>query len=197
MSVARKDPRNANTAGGITSNERELQLLNEVASRNRPAFEQLYLLYHRRLERFLMRLTSRYEIAEEVINDTFWTVWEKARDFRGASLVSTWIMGIAYKHALRTLRKNGRTYVGTEMIDTMPMEEDVQGQDEMREWLTRGLAELPLEQRMVLEFTYLLGHSCEEVAAIMECPINTVKTRMFHARQKLKASLPRLAGTAQ
>jgi RNA polymerase sigma-70 factor (ECF subfamily) len=45
-----------------------------------------------------------------------------------------------------------------------------------------------------LEFAYLMGHSCEEIAEIMQCPVNTVKTRMFHARQKLRLSLPRLAG---
>jgi RNA polymerase sigma-70 factor (ECF subfamily) len=39
-----------------------------------------------------------------------------------------------------------------------------------------------------------MGHSCEEIAQIMQCPVNTVKTRMFHAREKLRRSLPRLAG---
>jgi RNA polymerase sigma-70 factor (ECF subfamily) len=45
---------------------------------------------------------------------------------------------------------------------------------------------------MVLELTYYLGHSCAEIAAIMECPVNTVKTRMFHARRKLRELLPHL-----
>jgi RNA polymerase sigma-70 factor (ECF subfamily) len=52
-----------------------------------------------------------------------------------------------------------------------------------------ALAKLPIEQRMVLEFTYYLDHSCEEVAEIMDCPVNTVKTRMFNARRKLRAIL--------
>jgi RNA polymerase sigma-70 factor (ECF subfamily) len=47
---------------------------------------------------------------------------------------------------------------------------------------------------MVLELTYLLGHSCEEIAAITDCPVNTVKTRMFHARRKLRELLPALSG---
>jgi len=50
---------------------------------------------------------------------------------------------------------------------------------------------------MVLELAYLLGHSCEEIAEIMDCPANTVKTRMFHARQKMRRSLPRLAGMSE
>ena len=66
---------------------------------------------------------------------------------------------------------------------------------EVREWLAAGLARLPLEQRMVLELAYNLGHSCEEIAQIMECPVNTVKTRMFHARRKLRTLLVTLSGS--
>jgi RNA polymerase sigma-70 factor (ECF subfamily) len=47
---------------------------------------------------------------------------------------------------------------------------------------------------MALELTYTLGHSCEEVAAILDCPVNTVKTRLFRARETLKQVLPPLAG---
>ena len=56
------------------------------------------------------------------------------------------------------------------------------------------MATLPLEQRLVLELTYFLGHSCEEIAAITDAPVNTVKTRMFHARRKLRELLPSLSG---
>jgi len=62
------------------------------------------------------------------------------------------------------------------------------------QWLSLGLERLPVEQRMALELTYTLGHSCEEVAAILDCPVNTVKTRLFRARETLKQVLPELAG---
>ncbi len=180
-----------------SSNDREFALLRRVVDRDRGAFDELYLIYHRRLARFLMRLTPRYEIAEEIINDTLWTVWEKASAFRGASLVSTWIMGIAYRHAMRALRR-ARAQGAVSFEDEAPTLVDVAQQTaETREWLECAMAELPLEQRMVLEFTYFLGHSCEEISTIMDCPVNTVKTRMFHARQKLKVSLPRLGGSAE
>jgi RNA polymerase sigma-70 factor (ECF subfamily) len=186
-----------------SSNDREFALLRRVVDRDRSAFDELYLIYHRRLARFLMRLTPRYEIAEEIINDTLWTVWDKASAFRGASLVSTWIMGIAYRHAMRALRR-ARVQGAVSFEDAGSFEDkaqtlvDVAQQTaETREWLERAMAELPLEQRMVLEFTYFLGHSCDEISTIMDCPVNTVKTRMFHARQKLKVSLPRLGGSAE
>ena len=54
--------------------------------------------------------------------------------------------------------------------------------------------QLPIEQRLVVEFTYYLGHSCADIAEIMGCPVNTVKTRMFHARRKLRVLLPELSG---
>jgi RNA polymerase sigma-70 factor (ECF subfamily) len=173
------------------TNERELELLHLVAAKDRIAFKELYLLYHRRLARFLMRMTSRHELIEEVINDTLWTVWQKASDFRGESRVSTWIVGIAYRRALKTLR---HWKVRPSQSEAELTAHDDHALDEERQWIERALAELPIEQRSVLELSYLLGHSCEEVADIMKCPVNTVKTRMFHAREKLRRSLPRLAG---
>jgi len=80
------------------------RLLQKVAAGDREAFRELYVVYHRRLARFLVRLTRRYEVAEEIINDTLWVVWRKAGEFRGDSRISTWIMGIAYRRALKTLR---------------------------------------------------------------------------------------------
>jgi RNA polymerase sigma-70 factor, ECF subfamily len=180
------------TSGGSTSNARELELLRQVAAGDRAAFKELYLIYHRRLARFLMRMTSRHDLIEEVINDTLWTVWLKAGDFRGDSLVSTWIVGITYRRALKALRRQGTAR--PMLVEEAAVAPDVQLEDENRQWLGQALAELPLEQRLVMEFSYLLGHSCEEIAQIMQCPVNTVKTRMFHAREKLRRSLPRLAG---
>lgn len=177
-----------------TSNERELELLRLVVTHDRVAFKELYVIYHRRLARFLIRMTSHHELIEEVINDTLWTVWQKAGDFRGASRVSTWIVGIAYRRALKALRHYGARNARTEGEIAAIDEHSI---DEEREWIERALAELPIEQRSVLELSYLMGHSCEEVADIMQCPVNTVKTRMFHAREKLRRSLPRLAGVKE
>lgn len=180
------------TSSGSSSNAREHELLRQVAAGDRTAFKELYLIYHRRLARFLMRMTSRHDLIEEVINDTLWTVWLKAGDFRGDSLVSTWIVGITYRRALKALRRHGTAR--PMLVEEVVVAPDVQLEAENREWLGLALAELPLEQRMVMEFSYLMGHSCEEIAQIMQCPVNTVKTRMFHAREKLRRSLPRLAG---
>ena len=62
------------TYRGATGIARETDLIARIAEGDRKAFEELYYLYHRRLARFLTRLTRRYDIAEEVVNDTFWVV---------------------------------------------------------------------------------------------------------------------------
>lgn len=172
--------------------ERDQQLLAAVAAGDRRALEELYLGYHRRLSRFLSRFTARYETIEEIINDTFMVVWQRARDFRGASRVSTWIIGIAYRTALKALRREDAHR--SEASEAREPSTDPTRDAELSDWVAHGLAQLPLEQRMVLELAYHLGHSIEEIAAITEAPVGTVKARMFHAREKLRQFLPTLAG---
>jgi len=181
---------------GPDASEREL--LERVAKgRDQAAFRTLYGNYYQRLSRLLARMSVRREDIEEVINDTFWVIWTKAGEFRGASQLSTWIIGIAYRRALNALRRAKIRPVSDE-----PFDEDsisVASTDEAEtdgQWLSLGLSRLPVEQRMALELTYTLGHSCEEVAAILDCPVNTVKTRLFRARETLKQVLPNLAGIA-
>jgi RNA polymerase sigma-70 factor (ECF subfamily) len=175
------------------NNEAELELIRRVSLRDRAALRELYLLYHRRLSRFLMRLTQRQDLAEEVINDTLLAVWNSAERFRGDSRVSTWIVGIAYRRALKSLRRRSFEIIGLEETETLVGADSVQA-CETEEWIEGALEELPIEQRLCLELAYVLGHSCEEIAAITSCSVNTVKTRLFHARRKLSTLLPRLAG---
>jgi RNA polymerase sigma-70 factor (ECF subfamily) len=183
--------RSHQSAAARGANERERELISKVAGGDRDAFRELYIHYHRRLARFLARLTRRQEDAEEVINDTLWIVWQRAAEFRGASQVSTWIMGIAYRRALNMIRRAAthERLIARESLEAEAVAGDPGQTAENRQLLNYALAQLPVEQRMVLELTYYLDHSCEEVAEIMECPVNTIKTRMFNARRKLRGIL--------
>lgn len=175
--------------------ERDSALLIAVAAGDRRALEELYLGYHRRLSRFLARFTPRYENIEEIINDTFMVVWQSAKDFRNASQVSTWIIGIAYRTALKSLRRQ-KNHTAARSLDDYPEQTvDPTADTEINDWLQHGLNRLPVEQRLTLELAYNMGHSLEEIAAITECPVGTVKARMFHAREKLRESLPSLSGS--
>jgi len=180
----------------ISTREHDNDLLVAVAAGNRQALEELYLSYHRRLARFLSRFTQRYENVEEIINDTFMVVWQSAKDFRYASQVSTWIIGIAYRTALKSLRRQ-KNHAAARSLDEYPEQTiDPTFETEVQDWLKHGLNRLPVEQRLTLELAYHMGHSLEEIAAITECPVGTVKARMFHAREKLRQYLPTLGGGA-
>ena len=178
----------------LSTKERDSELLLGVAAGNRLALEELYLGYHRRLGRFLSRFTSRYENVEEIINDTFLVVWQSAKDFRNASQVSTWIIGIAYRTALKSFRRQKNHTAALSLDDYPEQSVDPTSDAEVQDWLKHGLNRLPLEQRLTLELAYQMGHSLEEIAVITDCPVGTVKARMFHAREKLRHSLPALGG---
>jgi RNA polymerase sigma-70 factor (ECF subfamily) len=175
---------------------RDCELLRLIALGDRRALEHLYFDYHGRLGQFLSRLTGRRDAIEEAINDTFLIVWQKADQFRGDSRASTWIMGIAWRCGLKALRRSGPLPPehGEATIDSAAATDSTLASEELREWLDSGLRTLPFEQRVTMEMAYFLGHSCEEIAAIMSCPINTVKARMFQARIKLRNLLPTLGG---
>src|SRR5688572_13893852 len=85
--------------------EAEALLLAKVAARDREAFRRLYCLYHRRLHRFISRFACERGMAEEIINDTMLVVWQSAPEFRGDAKASTWILGIAYRRALKALER--------------------------------------------------------------------------------------------
>jgi RNA polymerase sigma-70 factor, ECF subfamily len=173
----------------------ESGLVREIAAGERDALACLYRRYRRRLVRFLARLTRRADIIDEAINDVFWVVWQQADRFRGESRVSTWIMGIAYRCALKALRTHRASLAGDSPDeDAGTMLDDPFAAHELNDWVAKGLDRLTPEQRLTLELAYGSGHSLDEIAAIMDCPTSTVKARMFHARVKLRNLLPTLAG---
>jgi RNA polymerase sigma-70 factor, ECF subfamily len=164
-------------------------LVRRISCADRDAFQQLYLDYHQRLARFLVRVVRRYDDLEEIINDALLIVWQRAGDFRGASRVSTWIFGIAYRCALKSIRRSktrSRTMT-LEVRDGEPVAKDAAEEAEDRQFLHLALSCLPDEQRLVLVLAYYRDFSCEEIASIVDCPVNTVKSRMFQARRKLRS----------
>ena len=177
----------------------EAELVRRVAGRDEQAFEALYRIYHRRLSRFLMRLTPDYAIAEEVINDTMHLVWDKAEQFDGRSKVSTWIFGIGYRRGLKALERQRTRSRYEEAVarepTTVTESPDSAAREMNGDWIEQGLRCLSLDHRIALELAYVVGHSCEEIAEIVDCPVNTVKTRLFHARKRMREHLPSAGGS--
>ena len=176
----------------------DVALLLRIAEGDRNALRQLYGTYYHPLLRFIYRITGRLELAQEGVNDVMLVVWRSSRAFGGRSSVSTWIMGIAYRKGLKLLAASRRW---TSRFSGVPFDELVERSDalaeqsddgDLRDLLDQALRHLSAEHRAVVELTYFYGCSYEEIAAIAACPVNTVKTRMFHARAKLKKLLPDL-----
>jgi RNA polymerase sigma-70 factor (ECF subfamily) len=166
-------------------------------SQDRAALAALYREYQPRLVRFLGRVTRHDALIEEVVNDTLWIVWQRAADFRGDARASTWILGIAYRVAMKALRdQDDPCWLGAGEEPELEnlLVSDPRADRETRDWLAKGLAKLPPDQRLTVELVYGQGHTLEETAAIMECPVGTAKARLFHARVKLRNLLPELAG---
>ena len=173
---------------------RDLALLEFIAAEDRDALTELYAQYHARLFRFVFRLTRSHSVAEELINDIMLAVWRSARNFRGDSKPSTWIFGIAYRQALKRLSRKKLSITSYFEVDELP-DNDTRS-IEQEDWVRRGIETLPPTQRLAVELVFYLGLSYDEVAAVTDCPVNTVKTRMFHARRKLREQLQTSANAA-
>lgn len=151
------------------------------------ALSELYDRYKTSLGRFLKRGLYGDTLIEEIYNDVMLIVWEKANSFRGESKVSTWIFGIAYHVRMSHSRKEGRhTHV-----DHNESTEEVTSEIKLQhaETLQDALVTLSAVHREVIELAYFHGYNTLEIASIVKCPQNTVKTRLFHARKKLKATI--------
>jgi RNA polymerase sigma-70 factor, ECF subfamily len=183
------------------SDEHELVLIRAIAGGDRAAFEKLYTSYHGLLTRFLTRSTARRDLVDEVVNETLWAVWRGASRFRGDSKPRSWVIAIAYRSLMKALRDRplepgiaSGNRGDVDVLAGIPETSSDIAHAETRDWVRHGLELLPAEQRMTLELAYFLGQSCEEIAGIMNCAVGTVKARMFHARVRLRNTLPSLGG---
>jgi RNA polymerase sigma-70 factor (ECF subfamily) len=148
---------------------------------------QFSTLFRDRLVRFLHRIASRAELVDEIVNDTLFLVWRSAGRFRGESRVSTWVLGIARNQGLKRAQREWQR-AALYATPAEHLEPGIVEDLELTDWLASALAALPDEQRTAIELAYVGGYSCDEIASIMACPVNTVKTRLFHARNKLRAA---------
>ncbi|HET9482351.1 MAG TPA: sigma-70 family RNA polymerase sigma factor [Xanthomonadales bacterium] len=180
------------TPRGGGDEARDLALVARIARGDRAALAALYRDFYPRLYRFVLRVLARSDAVEDVVNETMLAVWQQAAGFREASRVGTWIFGIAYRRALKALARERRPQPPPEPA-TVAMPPELTDADERRAAVARAIASLPPDQRAVVELTFAFGHSYGEIAAILGCPEGTVKSRMFHARARLRPLLRALA----
>jgi len=175
--------------------EDDVACLAAVGRGDHAAFDRLYRRYYERLFRFSLRVPGRINMVEDIVNETMIVVWRRAGEYRSAAAVSTWIFGIAYRKALKALAHDGRR---TTTIDEVPEAElaapATRDDDDVRAAIRQAIDGLPAEHRAVVDLTLHFNYSYQEIAQILECPVGTVKSRMFHARAKLRPLLAHLLG---
>jgi RNA polymerase sigma-70 factor (ECF subfamily) len=179
---------------GARAGDGDAHLVRRAAAGDRSAFEQLYRIYHPRLTRFLERMTRRPLLVGELLNDTMFVVWTRAATYNGSCQVSTWIFAIAYRKAMKALERWDEPVPDDSTDDDTGARHDTgpeqhMAQAQLRRALNDALGGLPPEQRAVVALAYLHEIGYREIAEIVGCPVDTVKTRMFYARRRLRAQL--------
>jgi len=170
----------------------EAWLLARIADQDLRAFEDLYRIYHPRLTRFLMNMLRRPHLVEEALNDTMMVVWKRPASFNGTSKVSTWIFAIAYRTALKARSRHDEPLEDQQAeVRASPDGDPEQhlGLRQVQAVLLEAMGRLSPEHRAVVDLTYFHEIGYREIAEILNCPVGTVKTRMHHARHRLKEML--------
>jgi RNA polymerase sigma-70 factor (ECF subfamily) len=173
----------------MTPDSEDAKLLGSIAAGDRRAFEALYRVYFPRLSRFVGRMARNATLIEEVVNDTMLVVWQKAASFDGSCKPSTWIFAIAYRKTLKGLKLSDEPVESDASLyedEFVHQPEHIFSRQQLQQTVADALDALPPAQRAVMVLTYYHEMAYAEIAEIVECPLNTVKTRMFHARHRLK-----------
>jgi len=171
-------------------------LLARVASGDATAHRQLFDRYHARVHAFVCRRVSDAGLAEEIVADVFHEVWRGAGAYRGESLVSSWVFGIANLKALSARRFHAQPRHASvrptedEVLHRVPDPRDPDAALDARDELARLLGvitRLPAGQRDVLRLAFFEGRSYEEIARELGISVGNVKTRVNRARSRLRA----------
>ena len=144
-------------SGTDAANDRDRTLLTAITAGDEAALREVHSRYYRRVACFALRITGRYDLAEEITNDTLRVVWQCAARFKGASKVSTWILGIAYCLSMKTPRTVGRRWPRADPLQRGIEEtHEPAAEAEVCEWVGAALARLP---RVVLSVSWMMSFS--------------------------------------
>lgn len=189
--------------------EVDQQLVERAQSGDKHAFELLVAKYQRRLGRLISRFVRDAAEAEDVTQDAFIKAYRALPAFRGDSAFYTWLYRIGINTAKNHLLALGRraptsTHFDSdeseEFEDASLLHEVATPENELMskqvvEVVNSSLQQLPDDLRMALTLREIEGLSYEEIAAVMNCPIGTVRSRIFRAREAVASNLRPLLGT--
>jgi RNA polymerase sigma-70 factor, ECF subfamily len=176
----------------------EPDLLEAVAAGDLASFELLYRLYDTRVFHYVRTFVRDHTVAEEIVGDVMLAVWRGAGTFSRTARVSTWIFGIARHKALDALRRSSRHQRDTALDEAIDLPHTGESPDDGAHrrqvvMLTQhALTQLSVDHQEILRLVFHEELPYEEIATLLSIPINTVKTRVYYAKQHLKQQLERL-----
>lgn len=172
-------------------------LLAAIAGGDEQAMQRFFTQYANDVYRFVMARCGDNHLAGDILNVVMLDVWRQADRFQGRSKVSTWLLGIA-RHKLidhyRREQRHQHDELDAATIDPAPPSEQAIDAAHHAEWVKRCLDGLGGLQRDIVHLAFYRDMAYPEIAEIVECPVGTVKSRMFHAREALRRCLEKLSG---
>jgi RNA polymerase sigma-70 factor, ECF subfamily len=179
----------------VLDNNQAQALLARISNGDETAFKQLYQACSRLIHLFAVQRVSNPAEAEEVVVDTMVDVWKNPQRFRGDAKFSTWLLSIAKNKIIDRYRAQNPSHEDIdEYADTLQADDAAEGSNQLaavqrRTGVDQCMERLSSDHRECLVLAYYEGLSITEIAELQAVPDNTVKTRLFHARQKIKACL--------
>jgi RNA polymerase sigma-70 factor (ECF subfamily) len=180
-------------------NSQVLRLLSRIEQQDEGAFRELYCAFSRKLYAYVLRQLSDTAQAEEIVSDTLYEVWKAPAKFRGDSQFSTWLIGIARNKVLmhwRGRKPDADHDDVADLAEQLPSDApgafELMADHQRSEGVRHCVDKLSADHRECVHLVFFQGMALAEVARIQQIPEGTVKTRLFHARQKLKQCLQRM-----
>jgi RNA polymerase sigma-70 factor (ECF subfamily) len=191
--------------------EVDQQLVERAQRGDKHAFELLVAKYQRRLGRLISRFVRNAAEAEDVTQDAFIKAYRALPAFRGDSAFYTWLYRIgintAKNHLVAQARRaptstpfdaeEAEDFEDAALLHEVATPENELMSKQVVEVVNSSLQELPDDLRTALTLREIEGLSYEEIAAVMDCPIGTVRSRIFRAREAIAANLRPLLGTSE
>ncbi len=173
----------------------EDDLVARVRANDVDALARVYDAHHVAIRVLARRIVGDEGIAEDLVHDTFVALPDAIRRFRGTSTLRTFVMGIAVNRARKYIRAASRRRAAYERHAAQPALPDAPAPDialhrrQLAAALHRALDALPHDQRIAFVLCEIDELTSSAAAAIVGCPEETVRTRLYHARKKLRAHL--------
>ncbi|HET9627392.1 MAG TPA: RNA polymerase sigma factor [Kofleriaceae bacterium] len=181
-------------AGADTATESDL--VARLRDGDRRAVEEVYVAHHAAIRGFARRLVGDPMAAEDIVHETFVALPRAIRRFRGEGSLRSFLIGVAANHSRRSIRSAMRRRRASERLAAHEALQD-RTVDTTSQLITKQLAarmwaaldELPIDQRVVFVLCEVEQRTSIEVAGIVGAPEGTVRTRLFHAKRKLREKL--------